>query len=307
MPATTLETSAVLDAADIEHFLTHGFVHLTDCFDTTPGSLAHRWVNETWIRNDLPADDPSKWPLGKIHMPTLERLPVRDVSPKAFAAICQLCGGEDRIAPDQVWGNHMIVNYGWGRDKEWVPPGRAATGWHVDGDHFLHFLDSAEQGLLVVVLWADIHPRGGGTFIACDSIAPVARFLAARPEGVPPNAFPPKGALALECHDFRETTGKAGDVYLLHPFTLHTSSYNHRPEARFMTNPPVALREPMRLDRRGDGSAYSLVEQGILRALGVEHLEFKPTSERQRIVPPRKATEHEVLERERQRLAAVGA
>ena len=229
---------------------------------------------------------------------------MRDFAPRAFAAMGELCGGEDRVTGDLTWGNGFIANYGLGRDKEWLPPGPGIGGWHVDGDFFLHFLDSAEQALLIVVLFSDIQPQGGGTFIACDSIAPVARHLAAHPEGVSPGGFPNKDIVA-NCHDFLEATGKAGDVFLLHPYMEHTSSYNHRPEARFMINPPAQLREPMRFDRRSDGSAYSPMESVILKALGVDHYEFQPTAPRQKIVPaPNRPTRRRCWRQERERLAA---
>jgi len=58
-------------------------------------------------------------------------------------------------------------------------------------------------------------------------------------------------------------------------------------EPRIITNPPVALREPMNFDRP-DGN-YSLVEQKTLRALG--HPEglrgWKAIGERKLIVPER--------------------
>jgi hypothetical protein len=298
--------SSVLSAAEIENFLTHGFVHLTDCFDTSPGSMAHRWVEESWQRNGLSPTDRATWPNDKIHMPTVESALVREFSPKSYAAICELCGGEERIEHDITWGNGFIANYGFGRDKEWVAPSPQATGWHVDGDFFLHFLDSAEQALLVVVLFSDIHPQGGGTFIACDSVAPLARFLASHPEGVDPEGFPNKEIIAT-CRDFRETTGKAGDVFLLHPFMLHTSSYNHRPEARFMINPPPWLKDLMRFDRRSDGSAYSLIERAVLRALGVDHLDFQPTAPRRRIVPERVVRQQAMEAQKSERLAALKA
>jgi hypothetical protein len=157
---------------------------------------------------------------------------------------------------------------------------------------------------LMIVLFSDIHPRGGGTFIACDSIPHIVRFLAARPEGVDPHGFPAVDILG-QCRDFRETTGRAGDVFLLHPFTLHTSSYNHRPEARFMINPSGILNSPMRFDRRADGSAYVPIEQVVLRAAGADYLEFQPTAPRRRIVPGRVAMQQELLARERERLAKV--
>jgi len=61
-----------------------------------------------------------------------------------------------------------------------------------------------------------------------------------------------------------------------------------RTEARFITNPPVALKRPFNFDRQ-DGSAYSLVEQKTLQALGhPEGLKgWKITTERKLIVPER--------------------
>ncbi len=306
MTSSSPVQSSVLSAADLENFLAYGFVHLKNCFDTAPGSTAHRWVEESWVRNGISPTDRSTWPNDKIHMPNSELIPVRDFSPYAYAAICELCGGEERVSRDMTWGNGFIANYGLGRDKPWIAPGPEIGGWHVDGDFFLHFLDSPEQSLLIVVLFGDIHPKGGGTFIACDSISMVARYLADHPEGVDPNGFPNKQFIA-NCHDFRETTGSAGDVFLLHPFTLHTSSFNHRPEARFMINPPGQLSEPMRYDRRSDGSAYSPMERTVLRALGVDHYDFQPTASRQKLVPDRVARQMELAAKEKERLAALKA
>jgi len=298
--------TSVLSEADIENFLVHGFVHLKNCFDTAPGSVAHRWVEESWLRNGISPTDRGTWPNDKIHMPATETMKVRDFSPYAFSAICELCGGEDRVKGDISWGNSFIANYGFGRDKEWAAPSPKAVGWHVDGDTFLHFLDSPEQGLLIVALFSDIHPQGGGTFIACDSVQKVVRHLASHPEGTGPFDIPNEELIA-QCRDCRETVGKAGDVFLLHPFILHASSYNHRPEARLMINPSVELCEPMRFDRQSDGSTYSLVERAVLRALGVEHYDFKPTAPRQKIIPPRVAQQMALLAKEKQRLAELEA
>ncbi len=41
---------------------------------------------------------------------------------------------------------------------------------------FTHFLDSGEQGLTVIVLFNDIVPRAGGTYIAPDGIKNVVRW-----------------------------------------------------------------------------------------------------------------------------------
>ena len=74
-----------------------------------------------------------------------------------------------------------------------------------------------------------------------------------------------------------------------------------------MINPVVEFREPMRFDRRSDGSTYSPVERAVLRALKVDHYDFKLTAPRQRLVPPRIAKQQALLAKEQERLAALKA
>lgn len=87
---------------------------------------------------------------------------------------------------------------------------------------------------------------------------------------------------------FYEATGEAGDVYLLHPFMLHSASRNLLRNPRVITNPPVALKEPFNYNRK-DPSEYSLVEQKTLRDLGRPEgiPEWKITQLRERIIPAR--------------------
>jgi len=87
---------------------------------------------------------------------------------------------------------------------------------------------------------------------------------------------------------FVEATGEVGDVYLLHPFMLHSASRNLRREIRIITNPPVSLKEPF--NYRGKAShEYSFVEQKTLRDLGMPDglPDWSITASRERIVPDR--------------------
>ena len=172
-------------------------------------------------------------------------------------------------------------------------------GWHKDGDWFRNFLDSPEQGLLTIVVWSDIQPQSGGTFVAADSIGPVARYLHERPEGCHPGEMQ-FGRLIPACQDLDEATGEVGDVFFLHPFMLHAASSNPSGRARFITNPPVSLREPICF-LRPDGD-YSLVEHGVLRALGADSIDFHITAERQRVIPERIARQQKMLEEQKARL-----
>lgn len=87
---------------------------------------------------------------------------------------------------------------------------------------------------------------------------------------------------------FIEATGEVGDVYLLHPFMLHSASRNLLRNVRIITNPPVALKEPF--NYRGKAAhEYSLVEQKTLRDLGMPKglPDWKITAPRERLVPDR--------------------
>jgi hypothetical protein len=289
-------TEPVLTEEQLESFLRRGHVTISRCFTR---AVAQPWLDEAWIRLGYDPDDPATWAERRVHMPSVRHLDVRDFAPKAWRAACELLGGEERIEQPYRWGDGFIVNLGLGADREWEPPSRASAGWHKDGDFFRHFLDSPEQGLLTLVLWSDIELRGGGTFVAADSVGPVARLLADTPEGILPDDFD-YGALISQCDDFVETTGRLGDVVLLHPFVLHAASQNHR-GPRFITNPPIALREPMRFDRPDP----SPVELAVLHALGVERLEFRPARERERVVPERMVRQQRMAAQERARLAAA--
>lgn len=66
----------------------------------------------------------------------------------------------------------------------------------------------------------------------------------------------------------------------MHPFMLHASSQNTLRKPRFMSNPPVVLKEPMNLNR-DNPEDFSLLERATLHYLGLERLDFRPTAPRE--------------------------
>jgi hypothetical protein len=304
----------VLTDSDVDQFLTKGFVAVRGCFSR---QAAEEFTQPVWDRLGYAADAPSTWAEPVIHLAGRRKLDVREFAPKAWAAVCDLVGGEERISTEQpyAWNDGFIVNLWQGADQPWAPASPASPGWHKDGDFFRHFLDSPEQGLLTLVLWSDVRHQGGATFVAADSVGPVARFLAAHPEGAYPFPQPPGvddapvfafADLVAPCREFVEATGEAGDVYLLHPYILHAKSQNVIRLPRIITNPPLTLAEPMRFDRT-DPSEFSLVERAVLRALDAPSVEFTPAAARQQLVPPRVAIQRQRMAEEERRLAAAEA
>lgn len=296
----------ILSPSDIDHFIARGYVKVRGCFSR---ELALELTRRACERLYCSLSDPTTWPSGRMRAPESQRVSFESIAPRAWQAACELVGGAERVKLPCTWGDAFIINFGRQPEHDWQAPSPAphpVFNWHKDGDFFRHFLDSPEQGLLVIGLFSDIEPRGGGTFIACDSVGHVARHLAARPEGALPSELrQPAEEIIARCEDFVETTGEIGDVYLLHPFMIHSQSLNASTRARFIVNPPVQLREPMRF-ARGRAEELSVVERGVLRALAAERYEFAPSGPREAVVPERLLRERLIWEQRAREAAAQG-
>ncbi|KAI1089693.1 hypothetical protein F5B19DRAFT_466355 [Rostrohypoxylon terebratum] len=295
--------SAPLTEEEKAFFLKNGYLKLTNCFTREQAASVTEGV---WTRLGMSPTDKSTWSRERTNMPWHRSFSCAEFAPKAWAAICELCGGEDRVHPESgMWRDGLIVNLGTAeREGKPVPP-KELAGWHVDGDFFVHYLDSPEQALLVTPLFTDIRSEGGGTMICPKAIERVARHLYENPEGVSPRMVTrghPDYArernlewysdVVQSCadEDFVEATGSVGDVYLLHPLMVHSATSNARRDVRIITNPPVSLKEPFCFDRgEGKGGEYSLVERKTMDAVGGEGMlkGWKITNPRERLVPER--------------------
>ena len=289
----------------IDHFMKYGYLRIPNAFSA---EKAAEWTAKVWTRLGYNPNDKSTWTKERINMPNHKFEAVRTFSPKAWGTICELLGGEDRV--DDVstrWSDGLIVNLGapeWEGEENWQQP-QDLTNWHVDGDFFVHFLDSREQALLVIPIFSEINPKGGGTMIAPDGIPLIAKHLYEHPEGVRPGGF---GFLEKieQCKDFHEITGSPGDVVLMHPFMLHSASRNSLRTPRIITNPPVLLKEPFKFDRENPDD-FSIVEKKTLSAFGVDSLPgWKITGERKVVVPARIRIQAEMRKEELKRLAGRG-
>ncbi|KAI1488113.1 dihydrofolate reductase-like domain-containing protein [Biscogniauxia mediterranea] len=307
-------------------FLKNGYLKLTNCFTREQAAAA---TADLWTRLGMSPTEPATWTRARTHMPAHRAFDCAAFAPKAWAAICELCGGEDRVDPaSRQWRDSFIVNLGEPETGTLeVEDPRDLDNWHVDGDFFVHYLDSPEQALLVIPLFTDVVPCGGGATMLCPGAIPrVARWLRDHPAGVSPRMVPRgepgfpdarnaawyRDAIAVAGADddnFVEACGSAGDVYVLHPLMVHSATGNARRRVRVVTNPPVSLREPHRFDRP-DG-AYSLVERKTMAdAMGAgeegkqeEALRgWRIEAPRERLVPERVRIQEEMKRAEVRRL-----
>jgi len=271
-------------------------------------------TKDVWTRLGMNPNDKSTWTKERINMPSHQTVRTKEFAPHAWGAICELLGGEERVNQDSgYWNDGFIVNLGspeW-EDKKQDP--KALDNWHVDGDFFIHFLDSPEQGLLVIPIFTDIVKDGGGTMICPEAMGKIARFLHDHPEGVTPYMKPrnnPHGHVGLEfyqdlissCNDFHEMTGNIGDVILLHPLMLHSASHNRLRRPRIITNPPVSILEPFKFDR-ANAKEFSVVELKTMKEVGEDKIRFwKATAPREHVIPERLKVQSKMKEEELARL-----
>lgn len=290
-----------------EQFLQNGWIRIEN---GVPKENIERFLENIWVRLGFDPDDKATWLKEKIHMPRHREISTPEFMPKAWGAICELLGGEDRIDRTlfESCGDSLIVNLGC---EEWenrdIEP-KDLGNWHIDGDWFTHYLDSGEQALEVLILYNDIKPKAGATWIAPDGIKNAVHYLYDHPEGVDEFSQDTDGSRSVcsiqTCNQFVELTGKAGDVILMHPFMPHSASKNHLRIPRLITNPPVTLKAPFNLNRENP-KEYSLVEQKILNTLGVESLsDWKITGVRRRYTPRTRAGKDSMIIQEVERLKA---
>jgi hypothetical protein len=257
--------SEILNKKEIEQFILNGFIRIENAFSQ---ELADAVVDILW--NDLPFDrsNPSTWiePVIRLGMysqrPFVESLNTQ----KLTLAFNQLIG-EGRWIPCRSVGTFPI------RFPSDQPPND--TGKHVDAsfpenDHGNYFewrvnVKSKGRALLMLVLYSDISEDDAPTVIYEGSHLDVAKLLskkgdlglsfielATKIEGLPKR----KAIFA---------TGKAGTVYLCHPFLVHSAQPHRGSTPKFMAQPPLLLRDELMVSDAG--VCLSPVEQAIRLAL----------------------------------------
>lgn len=257
-----------LSADQIDRFINDGFVKLEGAF---PRALADEARAILWRDLSCDPNDRTTWtqPVVRLGLYGQEPFAKAGTAPALQGAFDQLVG-EGRWLPR--------VNLGTFPVRFPSPDDPGDTGWHIDvsfardrddPNDFLSWranIVSEGRALLLLFLFSDIDEQEAPTRIRVGSHIDIARMLA-------PAGHDGLTLRELAANSFDETagrpevlaTGEAGTVYLCHPFLVHAAQPHHGREPRFIAQPPLMPKEPVKLART-DG-AYSPLEISIRQAL----------------------------------------
>lgn len=252
--------ATLLSPSQIQAFIQHGFIRIDRAFSPDIASQARDIL---W--QDLPGDpnDPSSWTQPVVRLGMYHQGPFTEAANTTILhhAFDQLAG-KGNWTPCRSMGTFPV------RFPSADDPGD--TGWHVDAgfpgsdpnDYFNWRINIRSKGraLLMLFLFSDVTELDAPTRILKGSHITVAKLLA--PEGEAGLSFMELATKlpGLPAHETVLATGKAGTVYLCHPFLVHGAQPHHGTAPRFLAQPPLLPRNDF--DPEGPGP-YSPVEEAI--------------------------------------------
>jgi hypothetical protein len=250
----------------ITHFISQGFIRLDNAFSK---ELADECRAILWKATGCDPDDPGTWKQSVIRIGELKHECFKKAAntPLLLNAYDQLAGKGNWI-PRSTLGSFPIRFPG----KE---PAND-TGWHVDasftgedennyGEWRVNIV-SKGRALLMLFLFSDVGEKDAPTRIRVGSHLDVAKVL--EPEGGKGLSFM-ELAQRLDVTKARSevlATGKAGTVYLCHPFIVHAAQDHYGTVPRFLAQPPLLAVNDFQLQKADHN--YCPVEKAILKGLG---------------------------------------
>lgn len=259
------DTTRALSDAQIDQFIRDGFIRIDRAF---PRDVADAARAILWRDTGCDPNDPATWTKPVIRLWEYAQEPFRQAAntPLLHSAFDQLVGAGCWL-PRGSLGSFPV------RFPSPEDPGDA--GWHIDVSFGLEQPDfmqwranivSKGRALLMLFLFSDVGEDDAPTRIRVGSHRGIARVLAPAGEDGLSLAELAANGFAESAHlPEALATGEAGTVYLCHPFLVHAAQPHRGKRPRFMAQPPLLPRQPMRLQR--ETCDYSPVELAIRMAL----------------------------------------
>ncbi len=228
----------VVAMVDVDVFRRDGFAKIEQA---VPAEIADAARDLLWAQIGLSQNDPASWTAPVVWAADLT----------GAGPFGQLVGGAPLAeALDRICGTGGWLPRGsLGNIPVRFPVGPPAEdrGWHIDANTPLPggqwAVSGRPQTLLVLTLLSEVGPADAPTRIRVGSHRDVARVL-----GPEPVDFVEAGALVDEVSRARpvaHATGRPGDMYVVHPFTVHAADVHRGRRPRFMSQAPVTLTETL--------------------------------------------------------------
>jgi hypothetical protein len=249
---------------EVARFVRDGYVAVRGAVDAQTVAACRELIWESMARQGVRRNDPATWPpLVEITDLGAGPFAAAGMCPALTAAYDELIG-PGRWSPPVDVGNAVAVRF---------PSGdRANAGYHIEGSYpgpggqrWWVNVRSRARGLLALFLFTDVGPEDAPTRLMCGSHLAVPEFLAPYgEEGTDADAeFWRPSAL---CLPVAHATGSAGDVFLCHPFIVHTATCPHRGTTpRMIAQPAVHVADGFAID----GTDPSPVARAIVAGLAV--------------------------------------
>lgn len=251
---------------DLDAFVRDGYVAIRSAVDADTVMACRELIWAALKRRSIRRDDPGSWPpfAGNMDGVAGEPFVAAYLAPALTAAYDELIGPGRWKRPANL-GKSVMVRF--------PAEERANAGYHVEGSYaapdgsgrnWVNFRSRA-RGLLALILFTDVGRHDAPTRLLCGSHLAVPRFLAPYGEaGTDSDTelwFP-----STLCLNTAHATGKAGDVFLCHPFMVHTATWPHLGTGpRMIAQPAVNAPDGFALD----GSDPSPVAQAIVKGLAM--------------------------------------
>jgi hypothetical protein len=249
---------------DANGFIRDGYAAVRGAVDAATVAACRDLVWEGLARRGVRGDDPLSWP-SLVVFDDLGGGPftAAGMAPALTAAYDELIG-PGRWSPLLRAGDAVVVRF---------PAGdRANASFHIegsyegpDGERWWVNVRSRARGLLALFLFTDVGEDDAPTRLLAGSHLVVPKFLAPYGEAGT-NADAQLWYPSTLGRPVMHATGSAGDVFLCHPFIVHTATWPHRGAGpRMIAQPAVHAANGFTLD----GTDPSPVARAIVAGLAM--------------------------------------
>ncbi|MBA4853816.1 phytanoyl-CoA dioxygenase [Emticicia sp. BO119] len=251
----------ILTINQIQQFIYQGFVRVDNAFSS---EVAQEARNILWRDTGCNPNDKQTWTKPVIRLGMYNHEPfLKAANTNILHAIFNQLVGQGNWIPCMSMGTFPV------RFPSSEKPDD--TGWHVDagfpGNDPANFFEwrinvkSKGRALLMLFLFSDVSEKDAPTRIRVSSHLEVAKAL--EPFGEQGLSFMELAEKLARIPQKEEVLaiGRAGTVYLCHPFVAHAAQAHQGINPRFLAQPPLLLKNDLVIENKEE--AYTPIEEAI--------------------------------------------